>query len=121
MIVDDPNNWSTSESVFNLHPAEEISSEFLYVLLLSPTFQQYVQAHAQGAVQQGIRMSSLKEYTMNIPPVAVLRQFDVLLKPLIAHINMANKENDTLSALRDALLPKLMSGEIDVSQVEVPA
>ncbi len=119
MVVDEPTNWSTSESVFNLHPAEGISTEFLYELLLSPAFQDYVQAHAQGAVQQGIRMSSLKEYTMSIPSNDVLRQFDELLKPMIGQINVNNKENDALAALRDALLPKLMRGEINVEKVEV--
>ena len=41
MIVDDPINWNTSESVFNMHPIDTVSSEFIYLLLLSDKFQQY--------------------------------------------------------------------------------
>ena len=121
MVVDEPTNWNTSESVFNMHPADGFSSEFLYVLLLSPDFQDYVRANSQGAVQQGIRMASLKAYTISLPPHHVLHQFDMTIQPLVEKIVAANKEIDTLAALRDTLLPKLMSGEIDVSRVEVPA
>ena len=41
--------------------------------------------------------------------------------PLFEQIRLNERENEKLSALRDALLPKLMSGEIDASQIELPA
>lgn len=114
LVTDTPTNWNTSESVFNLHPAENISSEFLYVLLLSDTFQQYVKVYAQGGVQQGIRMASLKDYKMYLPDDKVLRQFDEQIIPIISRIKNFEKENDHLATLRDTLLPKLMKGEIEL-------
>ena len=114
LVTETPTNWNTSESVFNLHPAENISSEFLYVLLLSDEFQQYVKVYAQGGVQQGIRMASLKDYKMRIPGDNLMRQFDEQIIPIISRIKNLEKENDRLAALRDTLLPKLMKGEIDL-------
>ena len=114
MVVDDPINWNTSESVFNMHPIDTVSSEFIYLLLLSDKFQQYVQQNAQGGVQQGIRMASLKAFQLAIPDD--LNLFDNLVKPIISKIKSNDKENDTLSLLRDTLLPRLMSGEIEVPE-----
>ena len=114
MVVDDPINWNTSESVFNMHPIDTVSSEFIYLLLLSDKFQQYVQQNAQGGVQQGIRMASLKAFQFAIPDD--LNLFDNLVKPIISKVKSNDKENDTLSLLRDTLLPRLMSGEIEVPE-----
>ena len=114
MIVDDPINWNTSESVFNMHPIDTVSSEFIYLLLLSDKFQQYVQQNAQGGVQQGIRMASLKAFQFAIPDD--LNLFDNLVKPIISKVKSNDKENDALSLLRDTLLPRLMSGELEVPE-----
>lgn len=114
MVVEDPLNWNTSESVFNMHPIDSVSSEFIYLLLLSDIFQQYVRQNAQGGVQQGIRMASLKAFQLAIPDD--LKFFDNLVKPIIAKVKSNDRENDRLSLLRDTLLPRLMSGEIEVPE-----
>lgn len=114
MVVEDPLNWNTSESVFNMHPIDSVSSEFIYLLLLSDIFQQYVRQNAQGGVQQGIRMASLKAFQLAIPDE--LKFFDNLVKPIIAKVKSNDRENDRLSLLRDTLLPRLMSGELEVPE-----
>ena len=114
MVVEDPLNWNTSESVFNMHPIDSVSSEFIYLLLLSDIFQQYVRQNAQGGVQQGIRMASLKAFQLAIPDD--LKFFDNLVKPIIAKVKSNDRENDRLSLLRDTLLPRLMSGELEVPE-----
>ena len=117
LVTHTPTNWNTSESVFNMHPAQNISSEFLYILLLSDVFQQYVKIHAQGGVQQGIRMASLKEYRMAIPEDYLLRKFDDNVMPIISRIKNNDNQSDSLAELRDTLLPKLMSGEFKVNEI----
>ena len=114
MVVEDPLNWNTSESVFNMHPIDSVSSEFIYLLLLSDIFQQYVRQNAQGGVQQGIRMASLKAFQLAIPDD--LKFFDNLVKPIIAKVKSNDRENDRLFLLRDTLLPRLMSGELEVPE-----
>ena len=117
LVTQTPTNWNTSESVFNMHPTQNISSEFLYILLLSDVFQQYVKIHAQGGVQQGIRMASLKEYRMAIPEDSLLRKFDDIVMPIISRIKNNDNQSDSLAELRDTLLPKLMSGELKVNEI----
>jgi type I restriction enzyme S subunit len=112
MLTETPTNWNTSESVFNMHPKEGYSTEFLYVLLLSDAFQQYVKIHSQGGVQQGIRMVSLKQYQMAVPDYKTIKTFDDIVVPIISQIREKDKENDCLTTLRDTLLPKLINGEI---------
>ena len=119
MITENPINWNTSESVFNMHPSEGYSTEFLYVLLLSDGFQQYVKIHSQGGVQQGIRMSSLKQYQIALPSRETMKIFDNVIAPIISIIREKEQENDRLVILRDTLLPKLMSGEINVDDISI--
>lgn len=114
MVNEEPKNWNTSESVFNMHPSELCTSEFLYVLLLSDVFQKFVKMNALGAVQQGIRMASLKSYTIAIPEKKVMLSFCSIIKPIVDYIQSNNEENDRLASLRDTLLPRLMSGELIV-------
>jgi len=118
LITEPPTNWNTSESVFNMHPAQNISSEFLYVLLQSDVFQNYVKINALGGVQQGIRMASLKDYKMVLPDDFVLRYFDKVITPLISKIKSNERQSDRLASLRDTLLPRLMSGELKVNEIE---
>ena len=54
-----------------------------------------------------------------IPSELVLQDFDSLCRPLFDTILSNQKENINLSELRDALLPKLMSGELDVSDIDL--
>ena len=119
-LIDKPiSNWNTSESIFNLHPIQNISSEFLYLLLLNDDMQKYAVSLASGSVQKGIRMADLKRYKFPLPPNDVMNQLTNLWAPIIQKIKTYEDENDHLASLRDTLLPKLMSGEIDVSQVEI--
>ena len=54
-----------------------------------------------------------------IPTVDVLKQFDDIIQPIFAEIRNLKSENQRLSSIRDSLLPKLMSGDIDVSDVDI--
>lgn len=111
------NNWNISESVFTLRPDDRTSSEFIFLLLLSDDMQSYAINNSQGSVQKGIRMADLKRYPVLLPPKSVMENLTSLWKPLIEKIKANEDEGDRLSVLRDTLLPKLMSGEIDVSTI----
>lgn len=58
-------------------------------------------------------------YTVHVPSDTELNEFNKLAKPMLAQIESNRLENISLSALRDGLLPKLMSGEIDVSEINL--
>ena len=83
-------------------------------LLLSKT---NIQSIVTGAVQAKVNQSNLKSIEIIIPPVEVMKKFNELIKPLFDAIRSNNDEIKKLQKLRDTLLPKLMSGEIDVSKI----
>ncbi len=71
-----------------------------------------------GAVQQKVSQQNLKKVPAIIPSKEVLSAFDKLIQPIFAQIRNIRDENARLVELRDTLLPKLMSGELDVSDID---
>lgn len=91
------------------------SVEELY-LLFSLT---HVQDIVTGAVQLKISQQNLKKVEVVIPSGKALKQFDDIIQPMFSKIRKLRLENGKLTALKDNLLPKLMSGELDVSNLDI--
>ena len=72
-----------------------------------------------GAVQQKVSQQNLKKVPAIIPSSTALSSFDELIQPIFSQIRNLRDENARLTSLRDILLPKLMSGELDVSAIEL--
>lgn len=72
-----------------------------------------------GAVQPKINQANLRSIQVVIPPEHTLREYNDLVEPLFSLFRANEEECKTLTALRDSLLPKLMSGELDVSAVQL--
>lgn len=72
-----------------------------------------------GAVQLKISQANLRSIPVVIPPVQTLSEYNSLIEPMFSMIRANEDENQTLSSLRDGLLPKLMSGELDISNIEI--
>lgn len=107
-------NWNVSESVFTLRANKRISKELLYLLLLSDDVQNYCDLNAHGAAQRGIRMADLKAYRFNLATEELIDRFTSLVTPFINKVQKLQHENLLLQESRDRLLPKLMTGEIEV-------
>ena len=69
---------------------------------------------ANWAAQQNLNVSLVKNYEIPIPDQETLNQFDLVIKPLFNKIRANSEQIQSLSATRDLLLPKLMSGEVRV-------
>lgn len=72
-----------------------------------------------GAVQPKISQANLRSIQVVIPPEHTLREYNDLVEPLFSLFRANEEECKTLTALRDSLLPKLMSGELDVSAIQL--
>ena len=72
-----------------------------------------------GAVQQKVSQQNLKKVPAIIPSEQALSTFDEIIQPIFAQIRNLRDENANLSQLRDTLLPKLMSGELDISDIDL--
>ena len=89
--------------------------ESLYMLFK----QTPVKSIVTGAVQPKISQANLRSVQVVIPPEHNLREYNDLVEPLFSLFRANEEECKTFTALRDMLLPKLMSGEIDVSAVQL--
>ena len=89
--------------------------ELLY-LLFSLT---NVKSIVTGAVQPKISQANLKKVPVLIPDADELEFFNSVIQPFFVQIRNLRAENDRLATLRDTLLPMLLSGEIDVSDLNL--
>ena len=89
--------------------------ESLYMLFK----QTPVKAIVTGAVQPKISQANLRSIQVVIPPQKLLTDYNNQIAPLFALLRTNDEANKSLAALRDTLLPKLMSGEIDVSGIQL--
>lgn len=92
---------------------EMVSAKYLYHWL------KILHIAGTGTTQQQLTVPSFKKTEIIVPDYVTMEQFTTTVNPFYTQI-LANKtENQRLAALRDALLPKLMNGEIDVSEVKI--
>lgn len=89
--------------------------ESLYMLFK----QTPVKSIVTGAVQPKISQANLRSIQVVIPPEKLLIEYNYRIEPLFALLRTNKEENKSLAVLRDTLLPKLMSGEIDVEDVNI--
>lgn len=89
--------------------------ELLYLLFSLTNLKSIV----TGAVQPKISQTNLKKVSVLIPDDEELELFDRIIQPFFAQIRILRTENDRLATIRDTLLPRLISGEIDVSSINV--
>ena len=92
---------------------------FIFSYLLSSSTQNYVKSHLAGTTQKYISLGELRNLKIKIPNEKILASFNNLVHPIYQKIIYNTNEIKILTQLRDTLLPKLMSGEIDVDKVEV--
>jgi type I restriction enzyme S subunit len=78
-----------------------------------------LQQHAHGSVFDTITRDTLAGVQVALPPAAVVEQFEDTVSPLMERIRNNLHESRTLAALRDALLPKLLSGELRVPAAQL--
>lgn len=97
-------------------PKSELSKYYLY--LFFKHIRKELVALGNGSVFTNLKTDILKAFPATKADKSTLKEFDALVALLFNAILNADRENFKLAAMRDALLPKLMSGEVDVSAVD---
>lgn len=98
-------------------PKSVLSKYYLY--LFFKHIRKELVALGNGSVFTNLKTDILKAFPATKADESTLKEFDALVTPLFDAMLNADRENFKLAAMRDALLPKLMSSEIDVSEVEL--
>lgn len=92
---------------------------FLYIWFKWSLGQGLIQGIKSGSAQPKFNKTDFKNLPIILPPSELLQKFNSTVSPIFEMIERNDNENRKLPSLRDSILPKLMSGEIDVSEVEV--
>ncbi|MCB5620681.1 MULTISPECIES: restriction endonuclease subunit S [Lachnospiraceae] len=116
LIQENPTNWDINESVFSIrYNSSVLTAEYLYMNLQSETFVKRATACSTGSIFKGIRINSLMDSEIILPPLSVTKEFSKEIKPLFALQKELDRETHTLIQLRDWLLPMLMNGQATIS------
>lgn len=98
--------------------AEKITPEYLYSFFIGNWHNDYYTKRIQQAVQANLSLTTIKSLPIPILPTDSMKKYLSVIIPIIAMIQHNENENRRLMSTRDTLLPCLMSGEIDVSNIE---
>ncbi|HCG5527875.1 TPA: restriction endonuclease subunit S [Vibrio parahaemolyticus] len=92
-----------------------------YWHLQSFKMKHYLEVRMAGTTQQYLTLKTLRTIPVVLPSSELLAKFNEVMSPLMEKISDNHKQNQTLSNLRDTLLPKLLSGEIELDVEKVNA
>ena len=96
-------------------PGAEIFRRYVYFTLLKPEFREIAEGFSTGTTVLALPRDGLTKYMLCLPPVALIEEFEKQAEPLLEIIHANNEESRDLATLRDTLLPKLLSGEIQAT------
>lgn len=106
-----------NQSVIGVLENDEYPYSFVYPLIKERIGE--LMSHMTGGAQQHINKNNVEGLNIVIPSHDVMISFKDITFPIYEKIGFLCQENDRLATLRDTLLPKLMSGEIKVNEVEI--
>ena len=108
-----------STDVLCFVPNKSEYSAFLYCALYSNKFFDYMVAGSKGTKMPRGDKQQIMMYPICIPSTEYVEQFSKIVAPMLETVYTNRLEANDLAILRDTLLPKLMNGEIDVSEVKI--
>ena len=108
---------TTNQGFKSVVPKPEIGTPFVYFFLKNTL--PVIEGMASGSTFKEVSGSTMKNVPAVIPDDETLAKFSDFCAPIFAQQRILEEQNQSLATLRDNLLPKLMSGEIDVSAVQL--
>ena len=118
-IVYCEDNCGCSTDVLCFTPSQPCYSAYLFSTLYADKFFAFMVAGSKGTKMPRGDKQQIMTYPVVLPSEEELAGFNTIASPLLEQIYSNRAENKRLSILRDTLLPKLMSGEINVSAIQL--
>lgn len=106
-----------NQSVIGVIPDDSLTNEFVYLNILENIND--IIGRQTGGAQQHINKNDVETYEIIIPELEKIAKFDKEIKPIFGQIRNNCLENERLTKLRDTLLPELLNGKIDVSNIDI--
>ncbi len=118
-VLDERPDCTVDTHVTIVRPGKQVTTHFYGLSLLAR--EEYFEQQGVGATgQTELGRGRVAETTFILPPLVVQEQFDELVAPMRQMTVTLTSKNANLRATRDLLLPKLISGELDVSKLPEP-
>ncbi|WP_232600138.1 restriction endonuclease subunit S [Photobacterium carnosum] len=111
-------NFGIAQNVLGLRFGKVVEPEYMFYTIKAHRFQHDMDARLVTTVQSSIKRKDLDTIDILVPPSNVQKEFCKLIGNLLDGQYSKNAENINLASLRDTLLPKLLSGEIELEQTE---
>ena len=106
--------WGSTEYIV-LRPRSPLPGEYAYCLVRSNEFREFAMQSMTGSSgRQRVPAKSLSHYLLAVSPDNLAKQFGSIVKPLFVRASTAAGETRSLAAQRDILLPRLISGNIQI-------
>lgn len=115
LIQSEPTDWDINESVFSIRANTDIiTPAFLYLYFMSDAFIKHATSSSTGSIFKGIRINTLLETELCVPPLSVILKFEERIASIFPLKSKNYEEIQRLSNLRDWLLPMLMNGQATI-------
>ena len=112
-------NGAYNVALAKVFPKQSYYREFLRCYLSSRTFYEGINNKGGRSAQAGFNQSDIKSFELRVPPISELQEFEGIAAAMFEQRLCINRENRKLAELRDSLLPRLMSGELDISNIAI--
>lgn len=117
--LDAPTSVASGIFVIRNTRQAEISTQFIYYLLKSKLFKAFIASRTEGSVIPHLYQKDFMEFEFQLPSPDDMKIFDNTTAAMFSLVFSNLNENERLIHLRDSLLPKLMSGELDISELDL--
>ncbi len=113
-----PANTNQAVAIIRLN-TEKVTPEYLYSFFIGNWHNDYYTKRIQQAVQANLSLTTIRSLPIPLLEDNDMAEFVSLISPVFMLMKANEEENCKLSRLRDTLLPQLMSGELDVSEIDL--
>lgn len=111
-------DWIASTGLAVITP-EQISPSLLFEILSSPQFSDYLVSQEGGSAYPAVKPKDFGAAMLLMRKADIDERFDEAIRPHHRAVWVLREESRKLAAIRDLLLPKLVTGEIDVSHLDL--
>lgn len=96
-----------------------VTPYYLFYFMLSDRYQNYINGASTGTTRKSASASVITDISLVIPPKEIIDMFEEIIMGYRKFLNILLKQNNILRRTRDLLLPKLISGELDVEDMDI--
>lgn len=106
-----------STDILVVVPKKPVWHSYTLALISSKAFVDYTDAHSAGTKMPRTNWKDMSRYSLAVPPAELGEEFENYVSPLYQRIGVGVRQNRRLAGLRNMLLPKLLSGEQELSAI----